>query len=151
MSCFRCLARNARCDTISHLTADAVFCTRLARNTRCNTMSHLTAAGSSAIASHRITLPTDGMLRSDMRGWRNTVELVLFGISNSMKPEPSIFHAHTRKLRPFIYIFEPNNLDGFPTVFHQPLMISCGLMRCHTAAWHEMRGFIEALMRAIAM
>ena len=25
ISCFRCLARNARCNTISHLTTDAVF------------------------------------------------------------------------------------------------------------------------------
>ena len=25
ISCFRCLARNARCNTMSHLTADALF------------------------------------------------------------------------------------------------------------------------------
>ena len=42
----RRLTRIARCDTMSHLTADAVrFRTSLARNARCNTMSHLTAAG----------------------------------------------------------------------------------------------------------
>ena len=28
-----------------------------------------------------------------MRGWRNTVEIVLFEISNSMKPYPSVVHA----------------------------------------------------------
>ena len=33
VSCFRCLIRNARCNTMSHLTADAVFCARLARET----------------------------------------------------------------------------------------------------------------------
>ena len=45
ISCFRCLVRNARCNTMSHLDADAVLCTHLARNARCNTMSHLTAEG----------------------------------------------------------------------------------------------------------
>ena len=45
ISCIRCLARNARCSTMLHLTADAVLCTFLARNAWCNTMSHLTAAG----------------------------------------------------------------------------------------------------------
>ena len=28
-----------------------------------------------------------------LRGWRITVEVVLFGISNSMKPYPAVFHA----------------------------------------------------------
>ena len=45
ISCFRCLARNARCNTMSHLTADAVCCTCLARNARCSTTSLLTAIG----------------------------------------------------------------------------------------------------------
>ena len=45
LSCFRCLVRNARCNTMTHLTADAVCCARLARSAWCNTMSHLTAAG----------------------------------------------------------------------------------------------------------
>ena len=41
----RCLAWSARCNTMSHLTADAVFFrTCLARNTWCDTMSHLTTA-----------------------------------------------------------------------------------------------------------
>ena len=31
-----------------------------------------------------------------LRGWRNTVEIVLFEISNAMKPYPSVFtHTHT--------------------------------------------------------
>ena len=47
----------------------------------------------------------------DMRGRRNTVELVLFEISNSMKPCPSVFHACASKLRPAIGFFEPTNLD----------------------------------------
>ena len=52
MSSFRCLARNARCDTMLHLTPDAVFLrTRLERNARCNTMSHLTAAGCRGLRS----------------------------------------------------------------------------------------------------
>ena len=28
----------------------------------------------------------------ELRGWRNTAELVLFAISNSMKPYPFLFH-----------------------------------------------------------
>ena len=42
-----------------------------------------------------------------MRGWRNTVELVLLQISNSMKPYPSAFHAHASTLRPAIGFFDP--------------------------------------------
>ena len=37
-----------------------------------------------------------------LRGWRNTVEVVLFEISNSMKPYPSVVHAYTGKLEPVI-------------------------------------------------
>ena len=29
-----------------------------------------------------------------LRGWRDSVELVLFGISISMKPYPSVFQAY---------------------------------------------------------
>ena len=46
-----------------------------------------------------------------MRGWRNTVEIVLFEISSSMKPSPSFVHARTSKLRPVICLFGPRNLD----------------------------------------
>ena len=46
-----------------------------------------------------------------MRGWRNTVEIVLFEISDSMKPHPSIFHICTNKLRPAICFLEPTQLD----------------------------------------
>ena len=48
--------------------------------------------------------------RRTMRGWRNTVEMVLFEISNSMKPYPSIFHAYVSQLRPAIVFFEPSDL-----------------------------------------
>ena len=40
-----------------------------------------------------------------MGGWRNTVEIVLFEISNSMKPYPSVFHADTNNMRPVIVSF----------------------------------------------
>ena len=33
-----------------------------------------------------------------MRGWQNTVDIVLVEISNSMKPSPSVVHADTGKL-----------------------------------------------------
>ena len=46
-----------------------------------------------------------------MSGWRNTVGIVLFETSNSMKPYPSVFHAHTSKLRPVMGLFVPNYLD----------------------------------------
>ena len=56
-------------------------------------------------------LPPDRGLKPTTRGWRNTVEIVLFEISNSMKPYPSAVHACTSKLRPVIVLFEPNDLD----------------------------------------
>ena len=34
-----------------------------------------------------------------LRGWQNAVEIVLFEISSSMKPYPSVFHACTGNLR----------------------------------------------------
>ena len=37
-----------------------------------------------------------------LRGWQNTIEIVLFQISNSMKSYPSICHACTNKSRPVI-------------------------------------------------
>ena len=40
-----------------------------------------------------------------LRGWRNTVEIVLFEISSSMKPYSSVFHAYTRELGPVIGFF----------------------------------------------
>ena len=46
-----------------------------------------------------------------MRGQRNTVEIVLFEISTSMKPYPSAFHANTSKLRLVIGFFEPTDID----------------------------------------
>ena len=40
ISYFRCLVRNTRCNTMSHLTADAVSCTRLAC-TDCTHLAHV--------------------------------------------------------------------------------------------------------------
>ena len=72
-----------------------------------------------------------------MRVWRNTVEIiVLFEISNSMKPCPSVFvHACTSTSRPLLGFFDPRTTSTrFPTVFHQPLntyiSISLSLSLC---------------------
>ena len=46
-----------------------------------------------------------------MRGWRNTVEIVLFEISNSMKTYTPVVRAHTGKLRPAIGFVEPHAFD----------------------------------------
>ena len=46
-----------------------------------------------------------------LRGWRSTVEIVLFDISNSMKPYPPVFHAYTSKWRPVTGFFEPQAFD----------------------------------------
>ena len=45
--------------------------------------------------------------------WRplRTVEIVLFEISNSMKPYPSVLHAYISRWRPVTGFFEPRNLD----------------------------------------
>ena len=45
------------------------------------------------------------------RGRIRTVEIVLFDISNSMKPYSSAFRAPTSKLRPAIGLFEASKLD----------------------------------------
>ena len=46
-----------------------------------------------------------------MRGWRKTAEIVLFEISNSMKPYLFAVHVYTSKLRPVVGSFEPKKLD----------------------------------------
>ena len=45
-----------------------------------------------------------------LSGWRNTVEIVLFDISNSLKPYPPEFLAYTSKMRPVIGFSEPAKL-----------------------------------------
>ena len=45
------------------------------------------------------------------RGWRNMVAVVLFEISNSTKPNPSVFHAYINQLRPMMGFVEPKHLD----------------------------------------
>ena len=47
-----------------------------------------------------------------LRGWWNTVEIVQFEISNSMKPYPSVSHAYISKLRLAIcFCLKQNNID----------------------------------------
>ena len=61
-----------------------------------------------------------------LRGWRNTVEIVLFEISNSTKLYPSVFHAYvayTNNMRLVIGFLGQQNSMRFPTVFRQPLTI----------------------------
>ena len=45
------------------------------------------------------------------RGWRHTVEVALFDISNSTKPHPSVFRAYASKWRPVVFLFEATHLD----------------------------------------
>ena len=54
-----------------------------------------------------------------MRGWRNTVELMLFEISNSMKPYPSVSQACTSKPRPVIGFSEPNQFDEASNIWRK--------------------------------
>jgi hypothetical protein len=50
----------------------------------------------------------DPSLIRRLNGWRNTAEIVLFEISNSLKPYPSAFLAYIGKSRPVIGFSEPN-------------------------------------------
>ena len=59
----------------------------------------------------------NGLASLPLRGWRNTVEVALLEISNSMKPYASVFHAYTGKLRPNIHFVEPNISTRFQTMF----------------------------------
>ena len=54
-----------------------------------------------------------GQTSQRLRGWRNTVEIVMSEISNSIKAYTSVVHACTSKLRSDISLFEPTNLDEF--------------------------------------
>ena len=56
-----------------------------------------------------------------MRGWRNTLEIVLFEISSSMKLYPSVFQEYTNTLRPVTSFLSQNISMRFPTVCRQPL------------------------------
>ena len=53
------------------------------------------------------TLPQPTSRLVARAGWRNTVEIVLFEISTSMKPYPSVSRAYTSTLRPAIVVFDP--------------------------------------------
>ena len=96
---------------------------RVALRTRCSPSSGcrgLVAAGLLHGLRRGVHRQRDG-LRQDThplrlaelppRGRRSTVEIVLFEISNSMKPYPSVFHACTNRLRPVKGFVEPNKLD----------------------------------------
>ena len=55
-----------------------------------------------------------------LRGWRNTVEIVLFEISKSMKPYPPDFMHIPAILEPVMGSFEPQKFDevsnGIPPI-----------------------------------
>ena len=51
---------------------------------------------------HRRKISEGRSLAERLRDWRNTGKRVLFEISNSMKPHPSVFHACANKTRPVI-------------------------------------------------
>ena len=46
-----------------------------------------------------------------MRSWRNAVDIILLEILSSMKPYPSVVHAHVDHMRLVTYLFEPKQLD----------------------------------------
>ena len=48
-----------------------------------------------------------------LRGWWNTVKIILVEISSSMKPYPSVFCAYASKVRTVIGFVEPKDLDDF--------------------------------------
>ena len=64
------------------------------------------------------------------RGWRERLEREPFEISNSMRPYPSVFHAYTSKLRPVIFVFEPNNLDEASSRIPPTSHAGHSLLRC---------------------
>ena len=71
-----------------------------------------------------------------MRGWRNTVEIVLFDISNSMKPYPRVFY-YNGKLKSVICSFEPQQFEEVSTVFRPKLsFIGCELERRRSSPCH---------------
>ena len=59
---------------------------------------------------------------TNMRGRRKTVEMVLFEISNSMKPyPPPCCFPYTGKLKPVLGFLSHRNATRSPTIFRQPL------------------------------
>ena len=61
-----------------------------------------------------------------LRGWRNTAEVVLFEFSSSsMKPYPSVFHAHAIELRPVIGFLSQEISMRFPYVCMHACMYVC--------------------------
>ena len=70
-----------------------------------------------------------------LRGWRHTVEIVVFEILNSMKLYPSVVHAYTNKMRPAIRLFlEPNKRDEVSNRIQPPGAFALRLARAHHAS-----------------
>ena len=62
--------------------------------------------------------------------------IVLFEISNSMKPYPPVFHASTGELRPLVGFFLSHTTSTrFPTVFRQPLTFYRRSLRRYRCLW----------------
>ena len=53
----------------------------------------------------------NGWSQKGIRGWRNTVEIVLSEVSNPMEQFPFVVHAFISNTGPAIVFFEPGNLD----------------------------------------
>ena len=70
-----------------------------------------------------------------MRGWRNTVELVLLEILNSIKLYPSVFQAYTHNMRPVIGFLSQDISMRFPSVFHQTLTQRGPYLRFECDLW----------------
>ena len=75
-----------------------------------------------------------GARTTKLRGWRNTVDIVLFEISNSMKLYPCVLCIYTGNLKP-VWLFEPQQFDEVsnripPTSQKQRMRsIACALVR----------------------
>ena len=58
----------------------------------------------------RVVSHASGLCPS-LRGWRNTVEIVLSASSYLMKPYPAVFQAYISTLRPVMGILGPIHVD----------------------------------------
>ena len=71
-----------------------------------------------------------------LRGWRSTVEIVMFEISNSMKPYPSVFSCIYRRVEARDMFFEPQHLDEVSNRI-PPTSQRLDDAKRLGAAWHE--------------
>ena len=51
------------------------------------------------------------LVPEELRGWRNTVKIVVFEISNSMKPYPPVVYAYTGNFNSVVCVFVPQQFD----------------------------------------